>query len=142
MRIKSNIKIKFNLILRDEIERKKSIKKDLIFSKINKKNKDYNLNKNKMRGYIPIFVWPMHIPRPCKRERKKKKNLVTTKPPRITIHAPLYWKHYNIISHMLARVLQTTTLHYTQIKLTCIHKKIYEKFKKLLFTYHLYFYSL
>jgi hypothetical protein len=51
---------------------KKSIKKDLIFSKVNKKNKDYNLNKNKMRGHISIFLWPMHIPRPCKRERKKK----------------------------------------------------------------------
>jgi hypothetical protein len=40
----------------------------------------------------------MHIPRPCKRERKgERKNLVAAKPPRITIHAPLYWKHHHVI---------------------------------------------
>lgn len=102
---------------------KKSIKKDLIFSKINKKNKDYNLNKNKMKGHISIFLWPMHIPRPCKRERKKKKlghhqttenhNTCTT-----LLEASPY--HFPCASACSSN--DYTTLH-TQIKLTCINKK-------------------
>jgi hypothetical protein len=36
MKIKSNIKIKFNLILKDQIEKKNQLK-NMIFSKINKK---------------------------------------------------------------------------------------------------------
>jgi len=145
--------------------KKKSIKKWYFQRLI--KDKNYKWNKNKIREHILIFVWPMHIPGPYKRKKKKKKNLVATKPPRITIHALLYWKHHHVMvlvtrrSSVFGRAGESTLCWNTTdfsmcwrvffkrlqyIYVSFIHivdsEKKYKKSRKPLFTRRLYSYFL